>query len=133
MKVTYKLNSANQIIRRIGLDRGGRVQEFWTTSVARYMEPYLPFRSANSVAKAMQRGMDLKTGIITVSLPYARYLYYGKAMEGKAPKQVTSRDLHYTKTFRPKAGPFWDRRMLADKKKPLMQDLYRFLGKKGTP
>lgn len=36
--------------------------------------------------------------------PYARYQYYGVAMEGRAPKQVTDRPLKYTK---PEAKKMW--------------------------
>lgn len=39
--------------------------------------------------------------------PYARYQYYGKAMEGKPPKKVTDRDLVYSKDINPNAQKEW--------------------------
>lgn len=132
MKVTVKLSSANQIINRTGFNKGGRVQQFWTTSVSRHLAPYLPFANANSVGMALTRGTNYKTGLIEVVLPYARYLYYGKVMIGPAPKKVTNKDLQYTRQARPMAGPYWERRMLSENKKTLMKELYKFVGKSGV-
>jgi hypothetical protein len=41
--------------------------------------------------------------------PYARYLYYGKAMEGPVygPKHATDRDLVFTTDFHPSAQSHW--------------------------
>lgn len=41
--------------------------------------------------------------------PYARYLYFGKVMEGPkyGPKHATDKDLVYTKTFHPQAQSHW--------------------------
>ena len=41
--------------------------------------------------------------------PYARYLYFGKVMEGPlyGPKHATDRDLVFTKSVHPQAQAFW--------------------------
>lgn len=41
--------------------------------------------------------------------PYARYLYFGKVMEGPkyGPKHATDKDLVYTKTVNPQAQSHW--------------------------
>ena len=41
--------------------------------------------------------------------PYARYLYFGKAMEGPkfGPKHATDKNLVYTKTVHPQAQSHW--------------------------
>ena len=64
---------------------------------------------------------------IVLDVPYAKYLYYGKAMEGRAPKRVTDRDLVYTKTKNPQAGPFWDRSLAAAEGDAMAEDVQRYL------
>ena len=59
--------------------------------------------------------------------PYARYLFYGYAMEGKAPKRVTDRPLKYTKTKNPNAGPRWDKALSAAEGAALAADLERYI------
>ncbi len=47
---------------------------------------------------------DIKNGILRWATKYARYQYYGVAMEGRAPKVKTDRPLKYTKQ---KARKMW--------------------------
>ena len=57
--------------------------------------------------------IEAEGGFLVQNAGNGKYLYYGKAMEGKAPKRVTDRPLEYTKTKNPRAGPFWDRALCA--------------------
>lgn len=41
------------------------------------------------------------------AVPYARYLYYGKVMVGKAPKKVIDKDLIFDKTAHENAQAKW--------------------------
>ena len=66
---------------------------------------------------------DINKPEIVTDTPYARYLYYGKVMVGKAPKRLTNIDLKYTKTKNPLAGPFWDRALSAAEGQAMAQDL----------
>ena len=76
----------------------------------------------------MQSGMLKKLGILgTVpgsgevvwNGPYARYLYYGKVMVGRAPKKLTDTDLTFHGA--PKRGAFWFERMKVDKKDQILK------------
>ena len=59
--------------------------------------------------------------------PYARVQYYGKVMEGAPPKKATDRDLVYTKTQNPLAGPRWDKRMMQAEGAALLHDVQEFV------
>jgi hypothetical protein len=67
---------------------------------------------------------------IEVLGPYARYQYYGKVMEGPAPRIVTDRDLQYDTSKHPLAGPFWDRRLMAAEGDAIASDVEEYVGRK---
>ena len=130
-RISVKLNPISQIMRDHGVLPGGAVQQFHTQNVIRRIQKYMPFLSGTTI-KLMIAQSPMSEPLITIDEPQARYLYYGKAMEGKAPMTVTNRDLHYTLTKNPQAGPFWDRRLLAAEKENMRQELQNYVDR-GTP
>ena len=110
MKITVKMNAVEQIIRDKGLDPNGRTQLFHTENINRRMGKRMQHLTGTMETKL--KHIQDPTHIV-VEGPYAQYQYYGKVMVGAPPKVVTDRDLQYTKTFNPLAGPFWDRKLLA--------------------
>lgn len=128
MKITgtVRVNPPAQIMKEHGLDSNGSVQKFHTQNVLRRIQKYMPYRSG-ALIKLMIISSPISEPLINVPGPTARYLYYGKAMEGKAPMRVTDRDLHYTTTQNPQAGPLWDRRLLAAEKDTMRQELQDFV------
>lgn len=125
VKVTMKPVSA--IVTRLGLGKDGDVQRFHTNNVNRRIGKYMPHRSGALETKLKHIASDTEIEVIG---PYAKYQYYGKAMEGPPPKKVTDRDLNYTKTFNPLAGPFWDRHLSASEGKAMAADLQRHVDRK---
>jgi Minor capsid. len=120
------------IIKAKGLDRAGNVQKFHTNNVARRMMKYMPFRSG-----VLTKMMIIGTGYdrIKISGPYARYQYYGKAMEGPVPRVATDRPLKYTQTKAGPgtlAGPFWDRKLVASERKVMQQELQDYIKRRAT-
>lgn len=113
MRVSIKPIIPQNTMKRLGLEQRGRIQKVWTANVARRIKKYLPYRNYGSVEKTLDVGTNLQTGEITIDLPYAKYLYYGKVMAGD-PKKPTSKDLVYTRDKNRLAGPFWDRRLIQD-------------------
>lgn len=111
MNASYENLDRKAILRRYGLEPGGRAQKYWTSNVQRRIKKYLPFRKNGSVVNAVDQGASEDNREIVVALHYARYLFYGKAMAGK-PKQPTGRPLVYTKDHNPQAGPDWDKRLV---------------------
>lgn len=113
MKIEIIPLDSKKTISQLGLQPRGRVQKVWTSLVSRRIKKYLPYRNYGSVVKALDLGtkLGLETGLIKISLPFAKYLYFGKVMAGK-PKKPTPKDLVYTKSPNAKAGPFWDKRLI---------------------
>ena len=111
-RIAVNMKPIDQILKAKGLTRGGDVQRYHTANVLRRIVKYMPYRSGATI-KLTQAQTHIDTPEIVTDTPYARYLYYGKVMVGKAPKTVTDVDLQYTKDKNPLAGPFWDRRLKA--------------------
>lgn len=145
MKVKIVLPAANQLIRRKGLAQDGRVQMFHTQNCLRRIKRYMPFLSGVTY-KITTVQTDIRKPEIVTDVPYAKYLYYGKVMvnikTGKGPMLIpgvglrykkgtilthTDRDLEYTKTKNPNAGPFWDRSLVAHEGRAIVADLQRYI------
>lgn len=126
MKVKMNLPTASEIIRRKGLGGDGDIQRFHTQNVLRRIVKYLPYRSGATVKLTIAQTDVSKPEIVTET-PYAKYLYFGVVMEGRAPKKATDRPLQYTKTKNPLAGPFWDRALVANEGDVLVEELQRFI------
>ncbi len=130
MRTMVRINSASQILRNHGLDAGGDVQKFWTITVMRRMQRRMPYRSGLLI-KRMLAATDLSKPLIVIPGPEVRMLYHGKVMvdpeTGTAgfltadgwksrkgvKKSISNRDIEYTTTKNPEAGPYWDRRTKA--------------------
>ena len=124
IRVRVKMKPVNTILTRMGVKPDGDVQMFVTNTVNRRITRYMPFRSGALATKLKH----IKSATeIEVLGPYARYQYYGKVMEGPAPKVVTDRDLKYDKTKNPLAGPFWDRRMIANEGAQIADEARRYV------
>lgn len=130
-KITVNMKPVNQILKAKGLTADGDVQRFHTANVLRRIQKYMPFRTGATI-KTMIAQTDINKPEIVLDVPYGKYIYYGKAMEGPAPKVVTDRDLHYTKTKNPQAGPFWDRALVAAEMHAMQADLQRYVNRKAA-
>ncbi|WP_312093465.1 minor capsid protein [Aminipila sp.] len=95
-----------------------KTQKFIDSEVLRLSVPYLPMQSG-MLQKLGTLGTVIGSGEIVYLGPYARYLYYGKVMVGRAPKQLTSNNLTFHGA--PKRGAFWFERMKADKKAQILR------------
>jgi len=101
-------------------------QKFIDSEVLRLSAPYLPMQSS-MLQKLGILGTEIGRGEVVYNGPYARYLYYGKVMVGRAPKQLTDRDLTFHGA--PKRGAFWFERMKADKKDQILNGAAKVAGK----
>lgn len=128
-KITVDMAPVNQILKAKGLTAGGDVQRFHTQNVLRRIQKYMPYRTGATI-KLMIAQTDINRPEIVLDVPHGRYIYHGKAMEGAPPKKVTSRDLHYTKTKNPLAGPYWDRALKANEMPAMQADLQRYVNRK---
>ena len=128
-KVTVNMKPVNQILKAKGLTPNGDVQRFHTRNVLHRIVKYMPYRTGATIGLT-QAQTDISEPFIITDVPYGKYLYYGKVMVGRAPKVPIDRDLQYTKTKNPQAGPFWDRALVASEGAALQADLQRYVDRK---
>ena len=129
-KVKLEMKPVGVILARLGIDKNGRVQRFLTETVNLRITRYMPYRAG--VLSSKLKFVSSPTEI-TVNGPYARYQYYGKLwvdhITGSAfsPKYgwkvPTNTPLNYDKFKNSRAGPFWDRRMMAAEKDAIVRDV----------
>lgn len=82
-----------------------KVGKVWLANEAlKDTDPYVPMLTGS-----LSQRSHLEGDQIVYPGPYARYLYYGKAMEGPryGPKKATDKDLVYTKQAHPNAQSHW--------------------------
>lgn len=144
---TLTMKDANQIIKDKGLAPDGDVQAFHTQNVLRRIKKYMPFLSG-ALYKMTQIQTDVRKPEIVTDAPQAKYLFYGKVMidpklgvagfmtpEGwrsrkGCVKVLTDRNLKYTKTKNPMAGPHWDRALSAAEGRAMAEDLQRYMDRR---
>lgn len=71
-----------EIIRRRGLNKGGRVQKFIDSEVLRYCDPLTPFRNGFLKNDSWRSGTVIGSGIIKYNAKYARKQYYENGGHG---------------------------------------------------
>ncbi len=143
-----EMNSVGQILKDKGLNETGDVQQFHTANVLKRIKRYMPFLSGMTY-KVTVAQTNIKKPEIVTNTPYAKYLFYGKVMidpklgvagfmtpEGwrsrkGSVKVRTGRDLKYTRTKNPQAGPRWDRALSANEGRAMAADLQRYLNRRG--
>lgn len=148
MRVKIYLPKARKLIQSKGLGKDGAVQMFHTQNVLRRIKRYMPFLTG-ATYKITVAQTDIRKPEIVTNTPYAMYLYRGKVMvnskTGKGPALIpgvgyrykkgttlrpTGRNLVYTKTKNPDAGPFWDRTLVTREGAALTADIQRFIDRR---
>ena len=79
-------------------EKFARAQAYVDQACIRHMDKYTPMMTG-ALKRSATIGTKIGSGKIEYASPYARYLYYGKVMEGPkyGPKHATDKDLVYTK------------------------------------
>ena len=139
MKIKVKMNSASQIIKRLGVDAQGKATIFLRDEVARHCDKYVPFKNG----KLKNNISFPNSHSIKYNSPYARIHYHGKIMvdpkykvggffdgkrwysRTKVTKIISDRDFSYRGA--PKRGSKWDKRMWNDKGKSICKDIEKFI------
>lgn len=124
MEIKLQMPAVAELVRKKGLDPDGHVQMFLTMDINRRIGKFMPHLSGTLETKLKH----IRSGTqIEILGPFAKYQYYGKVMAGPPPKVVTDKDLQYTKTFNPQAGPFWDKRLMAAEGKAIEADVQCYI------
>lgn len=129
-RVRLDMKPIRRLLKEKGLAVTGDVQRFHTANVLRRIIKYMPYRTGATIKLTQAQTVISRPEIVT-DVPYGKYLYYGKVMVGAPPKRATDRDLRYTKTKNPLAGPFWDRALTAAEGAAMVSDLQRYIRMKG--
>ncbi len=128
-RITVNIKAPKAILRSKGLLPGGDVQRFFTAEVLRRIVRYMPHRTGTTI-KLTQAQSPVSRPYIVTGVPYGKYLYYGKVMVGRAPKKATDKDLVYTISKNPLAGPYWDRRMMAAEGSALREAVQNYIDRR---
>lgn len=142
-----EMNSVGQILKDKGLNEAGDAQRFHTANVLKRIKRYMPFCTGMTYKVTVAQTDIAKPEIVT-DTPYIKYLFNGKVMidpklgvagfmtpEGwrsrkHSIKVLTGRNLQYTRTKNPQAGPRWDRTLSAREGMAMAADLQRFLNRR---
>lgn len=124
MKITLDLPSSEELIRKKGFDENGKVQLFHTNNVNRRIGKFMPKQSGalEGPLKQIRDGTEIE-----ISGPYAQYQFHGMAMKGPPPKVVSDKPLDYSKSKNSKAGPYWDRALVAEEGKVIEVELQAYI------
>lgn len=146
-RIKVEMQPISTILTRLGVNKTGDVQMQLTRIVNKRITRYMPFRTGALSTKLKYIKSPTE---IEVLAPYARMMYYGKVMvnskTGKGPAlipgvgyrykkgttlKVTDKDLKYDTTHHTRAGPYWDRRMMASEKNAIISDIQAYVRRKG--
>lgn len=126
VKVT--MDDIETILRRRGLDEGGRVQKYIDNEVIRLSGPYTP-RLTGVLEKSAKTGTVIGSGEVVWNDVKARFQYYGKLMvspttgspwaKKNEKKVLTDRDLQYHGGG--KRGKMWFERMKLDHRDKILK------------
>ena len=132
MKISLKMAvDPEAVLKRRGLESGGRLQKLLESEVIRQCQPYVPF-DEGILAGSGRPWPRPGGGAVMWPGPYAHYQYMGEVYGPNIPmtiggertfrspagqkKRPTGRELQYSKERNPLAGSRWVERMMADKR-----------------
>lgn len=139
-KITVKMNPTSQIIKRLGLDAGGDVQKQFTNMVNHRITRYMP-AGPQAVLSTKLKRIKSPTGI-EVAGPYAHYQYKGEIWGPNIPvkrngtivrfyspprKHPTGRQMKHSRAYNDRAGPNWDKRLMAEEGAAIAADLQKYI------
>lgn len=138
--MSVKVKPTSQIKARLGINPGGRIQQFFTNTCARYMDKYIPYRDG-----ILRNNKVIGNNKITYVSPYAHYLHKGKLyvdpISGKGAffspeygfwsrpntkKVPTDIPLNY---HTPGTGSHWDKRMWTAEGKDVIKETQQYINR----
>lgn len=105
MKLSFEVKTDGlEKIAEMVANHAEESQVWLANEVLKDTDPYVPALTGSLSQRAHTEG-----DTVIYPGPYARYLYYGKVVEGPkyGPKYATDKDLVYTKSVHPNAQPHW--------------------------
>lgn len=140
IKVEVDWHGERDLLHKLNLETGGRVQQTIDKSVIDWNLQYAPW-ATGTLAKSAYSATQIGQGRVIYPGPYARYQYYGEIMGPNIPvfdddsgeptrfysppgqkKHLTGRPLKHNTDINPLAGPFWFERMKADHAQDILRE-----------
>lgn len=114
MTVQTAIPNSYQLMKNLGVERDGAVQERLTDLIADNLKDFMPRESGELIGKMRKVGSDR----IRVDGPYARFLFFGVRASG-LPVRYDN--------LNPQGGAHWDRRMVAERGSQIVAELQRYV------
>lgn len=112
--MSVKMKPTSTIKARLGIEKNGKVQRFFTNTCYKRMDKYVPMRDGN-----LRTIVDIQPDSITYESEYAHAQYVGHT---KGPVQ------NYTT---PGTGPYWAERMKSAEMGEIIDEVQNFINKGG--
>lgn len=106
-----KLKPISLIKTELGIDKGGRVQKFFTDTCIKHMDKYVPKDIGN-----LRDNISKTERSVTYESPYAHAQYVG-VVNGSPVKNYTT----------PGTGPYWDRRMVSAEMGTIVREVQNYV------
>lgn len=113
---------ANQIFINAGITPNGKVQKFATSTVAKHMDKYVPFRTGALAETVVINGKptgNVTANRITYDQEYASYVYRGVTKTGKPMNYRTDKHTY--------AGPYWDERCMTAEGNTIIKEIQKYV------
>lgn len=111
--IKVEMNSTSKILKRLNLDKQGKVRYFFRDKVAEECDPYVPMVSGQ-LADYTTHGTE-----IWYDTPYAKYQYWGARDDLTHLIKTANRN----REKHPLATSFWDRHLWTAKKDEIAKDV----------
>ena len=137
----------DDILSKLGLEEGGRVQQIIDQRVIDFCQPYVPASPDRTLEFSAQAATEIGSGRVVWNTPYAHYQYMGIVYGPNIPildpetgilmgwfsppgrpKHPTDRELTYDTSQNPLAGPRWFERMKADRLNDILDEARKAVG-----
>lgn len=115
MYVRTTVPGLRRVAAHLGVDEQGDVQRLVTAEVVGRMRAYMP-RRTGALEASLRRISDT---LVMADSPYARAQFFGVTADG--------RPFRYDRTANPKAGPHWDRAMMAEQGEAIRAKAQRYV------
>lgn len=127
MKVDFsvKTSGLDAVDRRIS-QLASEGETWLANEILKDTDPFVP-----ALTLSLSQRSHVEGDSVIYPGPYARYLYYGKAMEGPkyGPKHATDKDLVFTKSVHPQAQSHWFEASKAQNLKKWVRGVAKFARK----
>ena len=109
-------------------ERASKAEVWLANEILKDTRPYVP-----ALTESLSNRSHTEGRFVVYPGPYARYLYYGKAMKGppQGPKYATDKNLIYTKAVHPQAQSHWFEASKAQNMRKWERGVKKIVGKKG--